>query len=222
MNKDLLKKIIDVIPIEPGVMNSSNYMRSAVLAALFISNEEPHLIFQKRSSSIRQAGEICFPGGRFDESCDKNMLETSVRETIEEMGISRDKIVVLGQVDTVVATMGAVITCFLGELKIENLSQLEINKDEVERVFSVPLKWFIDNPPTEYELHMEIKPKYTDDEGNEIILLPVEELGLPDRYNKPWGLKDHKIFAYKVEGETIWGITAQIVRHIAELLKKIL
>ncbi len=118
--------------------------------------------------------------------------------------------------------MGAIISCFLGELKIENLSQLNINKDEVERIFSVPLKWFIDNPPAEYDVHMEIKPKYTDDEGNEVILLPVEELGLPDRYNKPWGLKNHKIFAYIVEGETIWGITAQIVRHISILLKDII
>jgi 8-oxo-dGTP pyrophosphatase MutT (NUDIX family) len=219
MNEILLKKIIEAIPDEPGVMNSSNYLRSAVLASLFICNGEPHLIFQKRSSLIRQAGEICFPGGRFDERFDKNMLETSVRETVEEMGIKREDILVLGQVDTVVASMGAVISCFLGELKITDLSELNINRDEVEKVFSVPLKWFLDNPPAEYDVQMEIKPKYIDEKGNEVILLPVEELGLPDRYRKPWGLRKHKIFAYKVEGETIWGITAQIVRHIVELLK---
>lgn len=221
MNKYLLKKILEAIPEEPGVMNSSDFLRSAVLASLFISKGEPHLIFQKRSSSIRQAGEICFPGGRFDESCDKNMLETSLRETEEEMGISRDNIVVLGQVDTVVSSMGAVISCFLGELKIDQLSQLNINRDEVEKVFSVPLKWFIENPPSEFNVHMEIKPTYTDDSGNEIILLPAEELGLPKRYYKPWGLTNHKIFAYQIEGETIWGVTAQMVRHISDLLKDI-
>lgn len=222
MKEKLLKKIINTIPDEPGVMNSSNYLRSAVLASLYIKDDTPHLIFQKRSSSIRQAGEICFPGGRFDENRDKNMLETAVRETIEEMGVDRDQILVLGQVDTLVAPMGAVINCFLGELKIKDLSQLNYNRDEVERVFSVPLKWFIENPPAEYDVHMEIQPKYTDEKGNEIILLPVEELGLPERYREPWGLRKHKIFAYKAEGETIWGITAQMVRHIAIMLKDVL
>ena len=219
MNDFLLKNIIERMPDEPGVMNSSNYLQSAVLASIFIKDNEPHLVFQKRNSSIRQGGEICFPGGRFDMKTDKNLLDTSVRETIEEMGILRDEILVLGQVDTVVSTMGAVITCFLGELKIEDLSQLNINEDEVEKVFSVPLAWFIKNPPEEYDVHLEVKPKYTDDDGNEIILLPVEELGLPERYHKPWGRIKHKIYAYRTHGETIWGITAQIVKHISEMLK---
>jgi len=218
----MLKKIIDAIPEEPGVMNSSNYLQSAVLVSFFHNNNELNLIFQKRSTSIRQGGEICFPGGRYDAACDKNLLETSVRETIEEMGVKREDILVLGQVDTVVSTMGAVISCFLGEIKINNLSELNINRNEVEKVFSVPIKWFIENPPAEYNVQMEIKPKYTDKKGNEVILLPVDELGLPDRYRKPWGSKNHKIFAYRIEGETIWGITAQIVRHIAELLKDII
>lgn len=219
MNKNLLKKIIDRIPEEPGLMNHSEYLKSSVLASLFTKNNELHLIFQKRNSSIRQGGEICFPGGHFDCEIDKNMLETSVRETTEEMGIDRDRILVLGQIDTLVAPMGAVIHCFIGELKIENLDQLDINKDEVERIFSVPLSWFINNPPLEYDVHMEFKPKYTDESGKEVILFPVEELGLPERYRKPWGNKNHKIYAYKTNGETIWGITAQMVKHISELFQ---
>ncbi|MDA3809521.1 MAG: CoA pyrophosphatase [Spirochaetaceae bacterium] len=222
MNEFLLNNIIEKLPEEPGIMNSSNYLKSAVLASLYTKENELHLIFQKRNSSIRQGSEICFPGGRFDEEKDKNMLETSVRETMEEMGINRENIIVLGQTDTLVAPMGAIISCFLGELKITDLSELNINKDEVERIFSVPLKWFLDNPPLEYNVHMEIKPEYTDKNGNEVILLPVEELGLPDRYRKPWGLKNHKIYAYKTNGETIWGITAQMTKHICELLKDVI
>ncbi|MBI9097951.1 MAG: CoA pyrophosphatase [Spirochaetaceae bacterium] len=222
MNEILQKKIMDCIPSDPGVMNSSTYLKSAVLASLYIKEDQPHLIFQKRSSTIKQGGEICFPGGRFDRSKDRNMMETSVRETIEEMGVPREDILVFGQIDTLVATMGTVISCFIGELKIENLSQLTINRDEVEKVFSIPLRWFIENPPAEYNVHLEIKPHYTDEEGKKVVLLPVEELGLPDRYRKPWGLKKHKIYVYKKEGETIWGITAQIVKHISELLKDVL
>ena len=222
MNENLLNEIIDIIPGKTGVMNSSNYLKSSVLASLFEKNNELHLIFQKRNNAIRQGGEICFPGGRFDELKDKDMRETSIRETMEEMGITREKIAVFGQIDTVVAPMGAIINCFLGELKIEDLSELDINKDEVERVFSVPVTWFINNPPKEYDVHMEIKPTYRDEKGKEIILLPVEELGLPDRYRKPWGFKNHKIYAYRTNNETIWGITAQMVKHICELLGGVL
>lgn len=223
MNDELLKKVIRALPAEPGVMDSSDFPRSAVLASLFCNRDgELHLIFQKRSAGIRQGGEICFPGGRFDESKDRNMLETAVRETMEEMGIGRDRIEVIGQLDTLVASMGAVVNCFLGELKIGDLKDLEINRDEVEKVFSVPLKWFMENPPEEYTVQIEINPRYTDSDGREVVLLPVEELGLPDRYNRPWGRGNRKIYVYKTAGETIWGMTAQMVRHIAEILKDVI
>jgi 8-oxo-dGTP pyrophosphatase MutT (NUDIX family) len=221
MNEKLIKKILNALPNEPGIMDSSEYPRSAVLAALYEKEGEPHLIFQKRNSQIRQGGEICFPGGRFDSELDRTVLDTAVRETMEEMGIIRDNIAVLGPIDTLVASMGAVIHCFIGELKISDLNDLEINKDEVEKVFSVPLSWFRSNPPSEYTVQIEVKPKYLDDEGREVILLPVEELGLPDRYREPWGWGSRKIYVYQVEGETIWGITAQMVHHITRLLKEL-
>jgi len=222
MNEKLIKKILSVLPDEPGIMNSLEYPRSAVLAALYEKEGEPHLIFQKRNSAIRQGGEICFPGGRFDKEMDRNMLDTAVRETMEEMGIERENIEVLGQIDTLIASMGAVVHCFLGEMRIADLSELDFSKGEVERVFSVPVQWFKENPPAEYTVQVEIKPRYHDETGREVILLPVEELGLPDRYREPWGHKNRRIYVYQVEGETIWGITAQMVRHITALLSGII
>ncbi|MBB6482659.1 NUDIX hydrolase [Spirochaeta isovalerica] len=222
MNEKLIKKILNALPGEPGIMDSSGYPRSAVLAALYEKKGEPHLIFQKRNTNIRQGGEICFPGGRYEVDRDRSMLETAVRETMEEMGVGRDKIEVLGHIDTLVASMGAVVHCFLGEMKIEDLSELNINSDEVERVFSVPLKWFMENPPEEYTVQIEIKPRYRDASGKEVILLPVEELGLPDRYREPWGHSNRKIYVWRVEGETIWGMTAQMTRHITGLLRGII
>lgn len=221
MNDKLVKKILNALPVEPGIMDSGDFPRSAVLIAFFEKEGKPHLIFQKRNSQIRQGGEICFPGGRFDAALDRTVLDTAVRETMEEMGVNRDSIVVLGPIDTIVASMGAVIHCLIGEMKISSLNELKINKDEVEKVFSVPLSWFLNNPPAEYTVQIEVKPKYLDDEGKEVILLPVEELGLPDRYREPWGRGKRKIYVYQVEGETIWGITAQMVRNITGLLKDV-
>ncbi|MBN2658081.1 MAG: CoA pyrophosphatase [Spirochaetales bacterium] len=222
MNEKLIKKILNALPEKPGIMDSSGYPRSAVLAAIYEKSGEPHLIFQKRNSNIRQGGEICFPGGRYEKETDRNMIETAVRETMEEMGVSRDRIEVLGQTDTLVASMGAVVHCFLGEMKIKDLSELNFNRDEVEKVFSVPLKWFMKHPPEEYTVQVEIKPRYRDASGNEIILLPVEELGLPDRYRESWGHNNRKIYVWRVEGETIWGMTAQMTRHITGLLSDII
>jgi len=34
---------------------------------------------------------------------------------------------------------------------------------------------------------------------------------LPERYFEPWGNIDRKIYVYQVNGETIWGITAEII-----------
>ena len=48
------------------------------------------------------------------------------------------------------------------------------------------------------------------------ILFPVEELGLPDTYKKPWGNKRHKIWVYKYDGEVIWGITSVIIKDVIE------
>lgn len=42
--------------------------------------------------------------------------------------------------------------------------------------------------PEKHSVQIKIHPSYTDKKtGEEIVLLPSEQLGLPDRYTKPWG-----------------------------------
>ena len=48
------------------------------------------------------------------------------------------------------------------------------------------------------------------------MFFPVEELGLPDTYKKPWGNKKHKIWVYEYEGEVIWGITSVLIKDVIE------
>ena len=77
----------------------------------------PALLLTVRSDQVRDhRGEISFPGGVRHEE-DRGLLETAVRETEEEMGISAESYEVLGSlppVDTVVT--GYVIVPFVARV----------------------------------------------------------------------------------------------------------
>ena len=93
---------------------------------------------------------------------------------------------------------------------------MKIDPSEVEKVVTIPISFFKEHEPEEYTLSHEIQPYKINDDGEIEILFPVEELGLPDTYKKPWGNKRHKIWVYKYEGEVIWGITSVLIKDVIE------
>ena len=82
-------------------------------------------------SCIDQGGDICFPGGRFDSKKDTNFQETAVRETVEELGIRKNKINIKGKLGTILSPMGFVINSFLATLEVKSINDLSPKKDEV-------------------------------------------------------------------------------------------
>src|ERR1035437_2226725 len=90
-----IEKLKYVLPKIPGILRKKEYFNSAVLIPLVWYNEEYHFLFEKRGAKIRQGSEICFPGGEYDPSSDKSLLETAIRETMEELGIKKEKIKVI-------------------------------------------------------------------------------------------------------------------------------
>jgi coenzyme A diphosphatase NUDT7 len=54
----------------------------AVLVPLIEIDGELNLIYEVRSNSIAQPGEISFPGGRIED--DESPMEAAIRETSEE------------------------------------------------------------------------------------------------------------------------------------------
>lgn len=208
------------LPKIPGILGRGEYFNSVVLIPLMWSEGEYHFIFQKRNSGIRQGGEICFPGGMHDPGEDNTLEETAVRETYEEMGIARDKIKILGAVDTMVTPMGVMVDAFLGILYIKSLDELRLNKDEVDYAFSVPVSYFETHEPDKYQARVMVEPSYKDKDGREVVLFPSKELDIPAVYRKPWGGRMYKILVYKVKGETIWGITAKFIYHVVSMLRE--
>jgi 8-oxo-dGTP pyrophosphatase MutT (NUDIX family) len=181
---------------------------SAVLVLLMLINEEYYFVFQKRAANIRQAGEICFPGGKFDPAQDAGFRDTAIRETVEELGVAFDKISIIGNLDTVVTTMGATVDAFLGVIDISSLDDLQINPTEVERIFAIPVSFFEDNEPEAYKVNMTVHPSYINEAGEEVI-------------TKPWGNSMGNVFVYRVEGVTIWGLTARLIRDVVAKLKSL-
>ncbi len=75
----------------------SNVRLGAVLALFFPLNNSNRLIFIQRTQSRGvHSGQISFPGGKHEKT-DQTMLNTAIRETIEEIGISPDEINILGK-----------------------------------------------------------------------------------------------------------------------------
>lgn len=219
MKRDDLAKVLSKLPYEPGIYGRDDYPNSVVMLLLAEIEGEYHFVFQKRSEHIRQGGEVCFPGGIFDRRHDQDRKNTAVRETCEELGISEDEIFVAGCMDTLVAPMGAVIDIFVGILKADPDS-LDFNRDEVERVFTLPVTFFQENNPEIYYIMTRfLSSEYDEVSGKEKVYLPVKELGLPDRYLEPWGEFKLKVYVYKTPEEVIWGITAGIVADFIKYVR---
>ena len=215
-----LDKIRQGLPRNPGIQAGEEYVNTAVLVLLAFLDGEYHFVFQKRGPNIRQNGEVCFPGG-LHHAEDGTPEQTAVRETVEEMGIPKEKIKIIGQLDTLIAPMGARVDAFVGVADISGTDEIFPNRDEVEHVFTVPVSYFENNAPLKYQAQLKVHPTSTDDKtGEETVLFPARELGLPERYEKPWGGMRHSIYVYKVGQEVIWGLTARFVLDFANRLKQ--
>ncbi len=216
---DYINTIKNFLTNDCEIIGKEKYLNSAVLIPIFVVDGNEFVLFEKRSKNVRQPGEVSFPGGHFETEKDKNFLSTAVRETCEELGIKESQITILGKLGTLVAPMAVLVEAYIGILNIKSLDDLEIDKKEVERIFLIPLKYFLDNKPDEYYTNIEIHPFTINENGQRIDHFPVLELGLPERYSIPWKRGKHRVLVYKTSEEIIWGITAELIFELSQKLK---
>lgn len=216
---EYINTIKNLLSNECAIIGKERYLNSAVLIPILVLDGKEFILFQKRSKYVRQPGEVSFPGGHFDAMLDADFLSTAVRETSEELGISKDKINVFGKFGTIVAPMGVMVEAYIGVIKIKSLDDLDIDLKEVERIFLIPLKHFLDSRPEEYYTNIEIHPFTIDETGKRIDHFPVKDLGLPEQYSIPWKRGRHRVLVYKTSEEIIWGITAELIFELSQKLK---
>jgi len=99
------------------------------------------LLTQRTEDMPSHAGQIAFPGGRQQKE-DVDASDTALRETEEEVGLSRSFIDVIGQVDRYRTGTGYEITPVVGI--VTPGFTIHADPREVADVFEVPLEHFLD------------------------------------------------------------------------------
>ena len=115
------------------------YSEASILV-IFINNydkNESYILLTQRKNNLRKhAGQIAFPGGR-KEIEDKTLLETVVRETEEEISLSRENYDIIGHLPKFYTGTGYVVTPYIALMKeLSNWENLiKPNADEVKKIF---------------------------------------------------------------------------------------
>ncbi len=181
--------------------------KSAVLIPLVEIENEWHILFEVRSFTLRkQPGDISFPGGKIDDT-DSSPLAAALRETSEELGINPKTINVIGELSPYIASPSFVVYPSVATL---DYHQLSFNKDEVEEVFTVPVKWLLQYEPYMHSVSVEIAPKAD---------FPFEKI--MNGANYQWRTRSIEEWFFDYGKYTIWGLTARILKHFVEQLKKL-
>lgn len=191
---------------EPSILGKEHYRKYSILIPLIEKEDDTHLLFEIRSKHMRsQPGDVCFPGGRVDKS-DPNKEFTALRETSEELGVD------MKHVDDVYS-LGCLVT---GERMIypyvgtfSAYSTINLNKNEVESVFTVPLSYFLEATPKKYPVYLKAEP--SDD-------FPYELIYGGEEYQ--WKNNQIDELFYQYEGRVIWGLTAKIIAYFVAILKE--
>lgn len=199
---NLIEKLQDRTP---GILGGNQFSKYAVLVPLVEIESAPHILFEVRAPGMRrQPGEICFPGGRVEET-DRNEQHTAIRETSEELGIEESQIHHVAPLDYMVTPFGTIIYPFVGT--ISDSAVLRPNPSEVGEIFLVPLSFFKHTRPEIYKIHFEVKPEDS---------FPFHLISGGQDYN--WQTRYMDEYFYYYNGKVIWGLTARILNHFMEII----
>lgn len=132
--------------LNPSVRLSGDGIRlkdAAVLVPVIDDGDEARVIFTQRTKTLRNhSGQISFPGGGIDAQ-DRSPEEAALRETEEEIGVSRRFIETVGRMPDYISGTGFRIKPVLAVVRPG--FTLTPNPAEVDEVFEVPLS-FLMNP----------------------------------------------------------------------------
>jgi len=170
--------------------NASNAKKSAVLILFFHEEDELKMIVIRRSVYVGiHSGQIAFPGGRYEEE-DKEVRTTALREIREEIGISEDKIEILGRLsDIYVPPSNFMISVFVGYLAEKPIYQ--IDKREVDEVIEIPFSEFFNHDTIKEKSFFVNSIKATD--------------------NAPY---------FDVTNAEIWGASAMVISELLDVLNR--
>jgi 8-oxo-dGTP pyrophosphatase MutT (NUDIX family) len=125
--------------INPMLENYGKNKLASILVVIY--GEPPIVVMTEKPKHMKfHAGEISFPGGKLD-SADDNLLETALRETREEIGLTLKPDQVIGQLEPVI-TLNSGFTILPFVSVVDEIPPLSANA-EVEKIFHIPLESFL-------------------------------------------------------------------------------
>ncbi len=162
--------------------------QAAVLIPVVRHQESWHLLYIRRAEHEHDShsGQVAFAGGKV-ESHDEDLQATALREAKEEIGIQPHDVTILGRLNLHYSISHFRITPVVGHIPWPY--DLAIDRREVARAFTIPLKWLAD--PQNHRIEQR--------RFNNAEPFPVVHF---DEY----------------EGEILWGATARMTLSFISLL----
>jgi len=176
-------------PRFPPEMFTGYPQSASVLVPMLRNKGEWEILFTRRTSSLPEhSGQVAFPGGRADPE-DDSPEETALREAHEEINLSPQDVQVLGRLRELRTISNYCVQPIVG--KIPWPYDFLLAKEEVSRVFTIPLEWLADP-------------------GNHSI----QYRELPDSHSPV-----PVIYFDRYDGELLWGVSAEITLNFLESLQ---
>ena len=136
----------DAVPVERALRPA------AVLVPIIERKVGLHVLFTRRADHLpAHPGQVSFPGGRANAD-DADAVATALRETEEEVGLSRTFVAVVGALDHYETGTGFAIKPIVAFVR-EGFD-LTADASEVAEIFEVPLRFLMD--PINHERHMRV------------------------------------------------------------------
>jgi 8-oxo-dGTP pyrophosphatase MutT (NUDIX family) len=168
---------------------------ASVLVPLIERDDGLHVLLTRRTDHLHDhAGQVSFPGGRAEPG-DVDVIETALREAHEEVGLPRERVQVLGPLNTYSTVSSYIVTPIVG--LVQPPFDLALDSFEVAEAFEVPLQFLM--TPAHHQRHA------AEFEGvqRQFLSMPwqgVDALGQAREY-------------------FIWGATAAMLRNLYHFLR---
>ena len=131
--------------IRDQALNVKAIKKSAVLVLLFYQKNELHILLTQRANyDGPHGGQISFPGGKFEEIKDRNLQDTAIRETLEEIYLEEKSYTILGELSPLNIPISKIsVQPYLAFCS--DISEARFDGYEVTDLYKIPIS-FLQNP----------------------------------------------------------------------------
>ena len=119
---------------------SKKYKKAGVLCLLDNNKNCLNVILTLRSKKLTtHPGQISFPGGKVNNN--EDFYECALRETEEEIGLTREKVKVVGELNLYLTGSKFLIKPIIGYA--EEKYKISLNKEEVDELIYFPINYIL-------------------------------------------------------------------------------